>query len=130
MDAIAELIADIRAIRPFLPAKDYGTSLAFYGAIGFHAYRLGDTMAELSLGHHAFLLQGYYVKELAENTVMHMLVGDVQKWWRHLASLDLPGRFGTSPPSEPRVEPWGLTVSYLTDPAGVLWHFAQPTEAT
>jgi hypothetical protein len=63
---VTHLIPEIRAFRPFLPAKDFETSLRFYKAIGFEAYPLGDTMAELSLGTHAFLLQGYYVKEWAD----------------------------------------------------------------
>jgi len=61
--------------------------------------------------------------------VMHVLVNDVQAWWRYIHSLDLANRFGVSPPSPPRVEPWGLTVAYVFDPAGVLWHFAEVTEA-
>jgi hypothetical protein len=94
-------------------------------AIGFEAYPLGGTLAELSFGPHAFPLQGYYVKEWAENTVMHVLVNDVHAWWQHIASLDLDGQFGVSSPGAPRVEPWGLTVTYLFDPSGVLWHFAE-----
>lgn len=128
MNPVAHLIPGIRAFRPFLPAKDFETSLRFYEALGFEAYKLGDTLAELSLGPHAFLLQGYYVKEWAENTVMHVLVNDVEAWWRYIDSLDLANRFGVSPPSPPRVEPWGLTVSYVFDPAGVLWHFAEATK--
>jgi hypothetical protein len=128
VDPVAPLIAEIRAFRPFLPAKDYETSLRFYQAIGFKAYSLGDTLAELSLGTHAFLLQGYYVKEWAENMVMHVLVNDVHAWWRHLASLDLHNQFGVSSPAAPRVEPWGLTVAYVFDPSGVLWHFAEATK--
>ena len=63
MNPVTRLIPGIRSFRPFLPAKEFETSLRFYEAIGFHAYRLGETLAELSLGAHAFLLQGYYVKE-------------------------------------------------------------------
>lgn len=127
MSSIDSLIPGIRAFRPFLPARDFDTSLRFYEAIGFHAYRLGDTLAELSLGSHAFLLQGHYVKEWAENAVMHVLVNDVQAWWRHLNSLDLASQFGVTPPAPPRAEPWGLTVTYLCDPTGILWHFAEVT---
>ena len=122
-----QLISEIRAFRPFLPAKEFETSLRFYEAIGFHAYRLGETLAELSLGAHAFLLQGYYVKEWAENMVMHVLVKDVQAWWQHINSLDLADKFGVSPPAPPRAEPWGLIVVYVFDPTGVLWHFAEVT---
>jgi hypothetical protein len=93
VDDVSGLVAEIRAFRPFLPAKEFETSLRFYNAIGFEAYPLGETLAELSLGTHAFLLQGYYVKEWAENTVMHVLVEDIDAWWRHIDSLALPRQF-------------------------------------
>ena len=125
MSALTNLIPTIRAFRPFLPARDFQTSLRFYEAIGFEAYPLGEALAEMNLGPHAFLLQGHYVRQWAENTVMHVLVTDVQAWWRHIDALDLPGQFGVSPPSAPRVEPWGLVVAYVTDPSGILWHFAE-----
>jgi len=127
--AIDQLIPGIRTLRVFLPAKDYETSLRFYQTIGFHAYPLGDALAELSLGTYAFLLSGRYVKTWADNTVMHVLVDDVDGWWQHFNSLDLAGAFGVATPGPPRAEPWGLTVAYLTDPSGVLWHFAEPTKA-
>jgi uncharacterized glyoxalase superfamily protein PhnB len=122
------LISSIRAFRPFLPAKDYPKSLSFYEAIGFEAYPLGEAMAELSLGDHAFLLNGHDVDAQANDWVMHVLVDDVRAWWRHLDSLDLAGRFGVPAPAPPRDEPWGLSVTYVTDPSGVFWHFAQDTE--
>jgi len=124
---VSGLVAEIRAFRPFLPAKDFEKSLRFYKTIGFEVYPLGETLAEPSLGSHAFLLQGYYVKEWAENTVMHVLVKDLNAWWRHIDSLALARQFDVSPPSPPKVEPWGLTVAYVFDPSGVLWHFAQAT---
>ncbi|HYK35463.1 hypothetical protein [Alloacidobacterium sp.] len=83
----------------------------------------------LSLGAHAFLLQGHYVKEWAENTVMHVLVNDVHAWWQHIHSLDLAKQFGVTTPAPPRAEPWGLTVTYVFDPTGVLWHFAEATKS-
>lgn len=129
MPSATPLIPEIRAFRPFLPAKDFEISLRFYETIGFHVYRLGDTLAELSLGSHAFLLQGHYVKEWAENSVMHVLVTDAHAWWQHLNSLDLANQFGVTAPAPPCAEPWGLTVTYLCDPTGVLWHFAQLTNS-
>jgi hypothetical protein len=127
VDSIAHPLPEIRAFRPFLPAREFKTSLRFYETIGFDAYPLGDALAEVNLGMHAFLLQGHYVQEWAENTVMHVLVKDVDAWWRHIDSLDLAGKFGVAPPAAPGVEPWGLTVAYVSDPSGVLWHFAEPT---
>ena len=129
VDDISHLVPDIRALRPFLPAKDFVTSLRFYKAIGFEAYSIGEATAELRLGQHSFLLQGYYVKEWAENMMMHVLVQDVQAWWRHIESLALASHFDVRPPIAPRGESWGLTVAYVFDPCGVLWHFAQETPA-
>jgi hypothetical protein len=129
VDDVSHLVAGIRAFRPFLPAKEFETSLRFYKAIGFKAYLLGETLAHLSLGTHAFLLQSYYVKEWAENTMMHVLVEDVHAWWRHIDSLALASQFDVAPPIAPRAESWGLTVAYVFDPSGVLWHFAQDIPA-
>lgn len=77
MSAVNHLIPKIRAFRPFLPAQDFEVSLRFYEAVGFQADRLGPTLAELYLGPHSFLLQGQYVKEWADNMVMHVLVDEV-----------------------------------------------------
>jgi hypothetical protein len=59
---IAHLIPGIRSFRAFLPAKEFKTSLCFYEALGFEAYKLGDTLAELSLGPHAFLLHQEFLQ--------------------------------------------------------------------
>ena len=70
------------------------------------------------------LLQDYYVEDWAANCMMHMLVDDVEGWWAHIASLDLPSRYDVKPPRAPRRESWGLDVAYVFDPSGVLWHVA------
>jgi hypothetical protein len=127
MSAIEHLISGIRAFRPFLPAKDFQKSLHFYEAVGFDAYPLGETMAELNLGAHAFILHGHDVEEADNDWVMHVLVNDARGWWRHLDRQNLTDRFGVPALGPPRDEPWGLTVVYLTDPSGTLWHFAQDT---
>ena len=125
MGSVTELVTEIRAFRPFLPAKNFETSLRFYKTIGFEAYPLAETLTELCLGSHAFLLQGFYVKEWADNTMMHILVDDVDAWWRHVDSLALAKHFDVPSPTAPKLEPWGLRVAYVWDPSGVLWHFAE-----
>jgi catechol 2,3-dioxygenase-like lactoylglutathione lyase family enzyme len=127
MPAKSETSPDIRHFRPFLPAKDFQTSLRFYEALGFSIISLGDTLAEVRLGAHAFLLQDYYVKDWAENMVMHALVNDLPAWWVVIDALALDEQFGVPKPRAPKAEPWGLTVCYVHDPAGVLWHFAEVT---
>ena len=45
--------------------------------------------------------------------------------WAHVDALDLPVKFGVQPPRAPAIQPWGMRVAYVFDPAGVLWHFAE-----
>ena len=78
----------------------------------------------MHLGPHSFLLQNYYVEDWAGNFMMHMMVNDLDAWWEHLTALNLASRYGVKSPRAPKLESWGLNVTYLTDPAGVLWHIA------
>jgi hypothetical protein len=119
-----QLLAEtIHAVRPMVPAKNLELSRRFYADLGFQQRPLTDDLVEMSLGPCTFLLQNYYVKDWADNFVIHLTVSNIQEWWDHIASLDLPGRYGvkTSPPQN---EDWGI-VAGLMDPAGVLWRFAQ-----
>jgi len=123
-----DLPPTVAAMRPFVPARDFGESRRFYEALGFTTRPIGDRIVHFQLGPapgaFAFLLQDYYVKEFAENFMMHLLVTDLDGWWRHIASLGLDQRFGVTPPRPPKLESWGLRVAYLWDPSGVLWHIA------
>jgi uncharacterized glyoxalase superfamily protein PhnB len=60
--------------------------------------------------------------------LMHVLVDDVHAWWQYIESLELAEHFDVPAPIAPRAESWGLTVTYVFDPCGVLWHFAQDTK--
>ena len=125
----AHLSETVKSLRPFVPAKDFETSKRFYADLGFRIEPLDDTIAEAHLEEHSFLLQDYYVEQWAENFVMHMVVDDLEQWWRHIASLNLAERYGVQAPRAPKAEPWGLTVVYVFDPCGVLWHIAAVTAA-
>jgi hypothetical protein len=116
---------DVISLRPFVPAKHFETSLRFYRDLGFTAHLLGDSLASMQLGPFAFLLQNFDAEGFSSNFMMHLLVKDVQGWWRHIESLNLAASYDVKPPSAPALQPWGLTVSYVFDPSGVLWHIAQ-----
>jgi len=113
------------AMRPFVPAKDFAVSQRFYEDLGFAVRSLGPGLAEVSLGGFGFLLQDYWVQDLAGNFMMHLLVEDVGSWWERIAGLDLAARYGVREPKAPEMQPWGLVVGYVVDPAGVLWHVAE-----
>lgn len=108
--------------RPFLPAENFATSRAFYEALGFTKL-LDSEVAIFAIGGTSFILQNYY--QAGCNYMMQLMVDDLDAWWAHILALDLPGRFGVPAPTPPALQPWGLRLAYVVDPAGVLWHVAQ-----
>ena len=118
-------LPDVVAMRPFVPAKDFETSLRFYTDLGFTAYRISGSLASIELGQFGFLLQEYDVPGFAGNFMMQLMVNDLDSWWYRIESLDLAGKYGVRAPSAPALQPWGLTLTYVFDPTGVLWHIVQ-----
>jgi uncharacterized glyoxalase superfamily protein PhnB len=81
-------------------------------------------LAYLRCGPSSFLLQSFYVAEHAGNFMMHLLVDDVEAWWRHVEAQGLAVRYGVrvEPPED---RPWGLRDFVIVDPTGVLWRVGQ-----
>lgn len=107
-------------IKAFVPARDFELSKQFYEAMGF---TLAFSSAELAYFHHgncSFLLQNFYVEQLAENFMMHMLVENADDWHEHFVAQGLIERFGVKVgTTEDR--PWAIRDFTLCDPSGVLW---------
>ena len=116
-------------MRPFLPSKDFNMSRQFYEALGFEKVLDGE-VAIFNVASGGFVLQRYYQKEWAENTMLQLMVDDLDAWWAHIHALDLPSKFGVQPPKPPTMQPWGLRTAYVYDPCGVLWHVAQRRRST
>jgi catechol 2,3-dioxygenase-like lactoylglutathione lyase family enzyme len=115
-------------IKAFVPARDYELSKRFYVDLGFDIEELGENMAYLHVGSSSFLLQRFYVKEHADNFMMHMLVQDVEAWWQRVVSQKLSERYGVmAQPPEDR--PWGIRDFVLNDPTAVLWRIGQAIDA-
>jgi hypothetical protein len=64
-------------------------------------------------------------RKLGRNFMMQLLVADLDAWWAHIQSLDLPARFGVPAPTAPALMPWGLTLAYVVGPCGELWRTVQ-----
>ena len=117
---------ELLALRPFLPAKDLPKSVAFYEALGFRVSHRDDTIAIMKRDSFSFILQNYYVQEWAENTMLQMMVRDVEPWWAATVDAEkLVAEFGVREPRPPEMQKWGLIVGFLFDPSGVLWHVAE-----
>ena len=124
---MSEIPSGTELARPFMPARDFDLSKRFYEALGFTKV-LDSEVAIFNAGSGGFILQRYYQKEWAENFMMQLIVDDLDAWWAHIQSLDLPKRFDVPPPKPPAMQPWGLREAYVVDPSGVLWHVAQRRE--
>ncbi len=114
-------------LRPFLPTSDFELSKRFYETLGFEKV-LDSEVAIFRVGAGGFILQRFDKKDLAENLMMHLMVDDLDAWWTHICTLDLPGQFGITMLRAPAMQSWGLRVAYLADPSGILWHVAQRRE--
>lgn len=116
------------AVRTFLPTRDYAVSRAFYEALGFEKLLDSDVVI-FAIGRGAgIILHPPLAEGSTDNLMMQLMVDDLDGWWAHIQSLDLKTRFGVPAPRAPELQPWGLRVAYLVDPAGVLWHVAQRRE--
>ena len=77
-------------VRPFVPARDFDLSKRFYETLGFTMVLDSDEVAIFRLGASSFILQKYFQKDWAENFMMQLMVDDLDAWWVHIESLDLP----------------------------------------
>ena len=116
-------------IRPFVPAKEFEISREFYESLGWTVEWSDDNLALMEHANQRFYLQRYYVKEWAENSMLHITVEDALSSHIQIKALLDSGRFPGARVSEPKQEPYGAMVTYVWDPTGVLLHLAQWTHA-
>jgi catechol 2,3-dioxygenase-like lactoylglutathione lyase family enzyme len=111
-------------LKAFVPAQNFEVSKRFYQDLGFVLGWSSDDLAYFRHGDSSFLLQNFYRKEHAENSMMHLLVEDVDAWWGHVQTQGIVAGYGVraEPPSD---KPWGLRDFVIVDPAGVLWRIGQ-----
>jgi len=116
-------------LKAFVPSIDFEVSKRFYSDLGFTLNWGNDQIAEFQVGAFRFTVVPFYVKEHAENYMMHLMVEDADPWWQLIERLDLKNKYSLYMVKPPAVQPWGLRVLYITDPTGVLWHIADKKTA-
>ncbi|WNM17989.1 VOC family protein [Flavobacterium capsici] len=110
-----------KSIRPFIGAKDFDISRAFYRDLGFEETVLSSAMSVFKTEALAFYLQDAYVQDWVDNTMVFMEVADVNQFWNELQTLNLTSKY-----KEVRLVPikeydWGKEC-FIHDPSGILWH--------
>lgn len=115
----------ISAQSVFLPTRDLSESIAFYQAMGWQLGFREETVALVELGAARFLLQAVYLRELAENMMVHLTVNDAAAWYRRALRLQHEGCFPAMAARAPERTDYGAIVTHVVDPAGVILQFAE-----
>jgi uncharacterized glyoxalase superfamily protein PhnB len=117
-------VSKVLDLKAFVPARDFELSRSFYLDLGFRENWGDGQICELEIEGFRFLLQKFYVKEHAGNFMMSLMVENADDWWEQIKNSGLKEKYALYAAKPPELQPWGLRVLYLTDPAGVLWHIA------
>ncbi len=122
-------MCEILDFKPFVPSNDYGVSKAFYEYIGFKVNWDDGEVCEIDTGFgYRFLLLPKNHNNYAHSLMLHFMVPSAQDWYEWFKRLNLDEEFPGVRFAEPKLQPWGLLITYVWDPAGVLLHFAERPE--
>jgi AcrR family transcriptional regulator len=80
-------------IRPFIPAKSFEQSKQFYSRIGWTVKDVAPKLALVEAQDVHFYIQDYYLKDVAENAMLHITVEDASAWYQHVARVLEKGGF-------------------------------------
>src|SRR5258708_10234869 len=111
-------------VKAFVPSKDFALSKRFYQDLGFNLAWSSEELAYLHHGNSSFLLQNFYVKEHADNFMIHLLVENVEAWRSHVQDNKLVPKYGVNvdPPPD---RPWRIRDFVIVDPTWVLWRIRE-----
>lgn len=110
----------VKAIRPFIPSKDYDESKSFYQALGFKMSKASEDLSIFELGSTTFFLQRHYSKEFADNLMLQLIVANIEEAYSVISQIQ-----GHNVRFNPiQDESWGRVI-YLWGPSGELWHVTE-----
>jgi len=116
----------ISDFKPFVPSNEYEVSKAFYECLGFTISWDSGDVCEVDTGFgFRFLLLPKNHNNYAHSLMLHFDVGSAQEWYDYFLSVGLTEKFAGTKVAAPKLMPWGLLITYVWDPAGVLLHFAE-----
>lgn len=116
------MIGNPISIRPFIGAKDFDLSRAFYAEMGFTENRINEQLSVFHFKGISFYLQNAYVKDWVDNTMVFVEVENLTAFWEKLQNLNLSEKFPTVKLIAPKSFDWGREF-FVHDPSGILWHF-------
>ncbi len=120
----------IEDFKPFVPSNDFAESKAFYECMGFKLNWGDEEVCEIdtTFGYRFLLLPGNH-DNYGNSLMLHFMVNSAQEWYEHFLEVGLAEKFPGTKVAAPDLKPWGLLITHVWDPAGVLLHFAErPSE--
>ncbi len=114
----------IKSIRPFIGAKNFEISRAFYRDLGFQEIILEAKLSYFESFGVGFYLQDAFVKDWIDNTMVFMEVENADHYFEALSALQLSKKYPAVRLIPVKSLSWGKEC-FLHDPSGVLWHFGQ-----
>lgn len=113
---------EAKAIRPFLPSIDFEVSKSFYKDLGFEITYDSSDLVIFSVKNASFFLQNAYVETWANNTMVQLVVDDLEGFYEVAVTL-IDKYPGTKIKAIFKAD-YGRTF-HLIGPAGVLWHIME-----
>lgn len=113
----------VKEVIPFIPAKDFEASKRFYAELFDVNWDTGN-LCQVQAGISKFLIQNYYQRDWAENSMYQLIVDDVHAIWEKLESSGVLARHSNVRANPPKREAWGKVV-YMWGPSGELWHLTE-----
>jgi catechol 2,3-dioxygenase-like lactoylglutathione lyase family enzyme len=107
-------------LKAFVFARDFELSKQFYQDLGFTLEWDSEALAGFSVGQAKFLLTNYFVREAAEQMMLHLLVPDVEVWFARIQQQKIGEKYGVHI-GAPEDRPWGIRDMTIADPSSVLW---------
>ena len=115
---------NLASIRTFVGAKDFNISRTFYLDWGFEELKTDAKMSYFYANGFGFYLQDYYVKDWIDNSMLFLEVNNLNDYWQHLESLELPNKYENVRLVPIKSFDWG-SEGFIYDPSGVLWHIGE-----
>jgi hypothetical protein len=112
------------SLRPFIGAKNFDLSRAFYSDLGFEETVLEAKLSLFRNGTSTFYLQNYYVADWINNTMLLLEVANVSQQYQALNDSNLFANYSDARLLPIKVESLGQAF-FIIDPSGVLWHVAE-----
>lgn len=109
---------------PFVHAKDFNQSKEFYSDLGFEIVWEDEDLVRFRSGYFEFFLQKDYVKEFAENLMIHLNVNNFSETFK--LAEKIVKKTTNCKITQPKLEDYGLAFK-LVGPSGECWDIVEGT---